>query len=455
MSSRPETESIATQVILENQSSTAAITLAKRKCIRGKPNKRSADDLPIGLGEVRFTTRVDRRWMSFLCLMQVMSMSRNATLLAGIPCENHAFFHRVRFAVGDPAAWLSFDLDGRTVTEFIVRDIEKDRAVKQVRVDKVSCPADYAPAGGLSGDRATATAQATAECVRRAAVTRVITDRTLPFIYAWHLQQAGIAVEYSPELGVLERRTKDSQELEWMRAAQAATEATMLMACQTVARASAAANGTLIHAGSLLTSERLRKLISADLLERGYSTPNDSIVACWPHSADCHERGSGPLLTGQAVIVDIFPRSLETSYWGDCTRTVVHGQASDELLKMHAAVVEAKAAATQTATAGAQAEDVHKATKDTLAKHGYPFARGQISDSPVMPHGTGHGIGLECHEPILLDDRGGQLLSGEVLTIEPGLYSRKYGGVRVEDMIVVTDSSPMNFNRLPEGLDWR
>jgi Xaa-Pro aminopeptidase len=155
------------------------------------------------------------------------------------------------------------------------------------------------------------------------------------------------------------------------------------------------------------------------------------------------------------VIVDIFPRSLATSYWGDCTRSVVHGDVSDEMKKMHAAVVDAKAQATLAAKAGATADDVHGATKSALAKHGYPFVRGEISDTPILPHGTGHGIGLECHEPILLDDRGGQLLNGEVFTIEPGLYSRKFGGVRVEDMVVVTDGVPRNLNKLPEGLDWR
>ncbi len=384
-----------------------------------------------------------------------MAIIKTATLLAGIPSENPAFYHRVRFAVGDPAAWLAFGDDGLQWTEFMVRDIEKDRAVKQVRVDRVSCPADYAPAGGLSGDRATATAQAVAECVRRAGVTTVITDRTLPFIFAWHLQQAGLAVEYSAELGVLERRVKDAQELDWLQAAQGATEAAMLMACQTVARAKANRDGVLEHQGQVLTSERLRKMISVYLLDLGYSTPHDSIVASLPQSADCHERGSGVLRTGESVIVDIFPRSLETSYWGDCTRSVVHGDPTDVMHQMHGAVVAAKARATQIARAGVTADEVHAATKAALAEKGYRFARGEIADDPVMPHGTGHGIGLECHEPILLDDRGGQLLLGEVFTIEPGLYSRLHGGVRVEDMVVITDSEPRNLNQLPQGLDWR
>lgn len=375
----------------------------------------------------------------------------HAKLLAGIPAENSALFHRVRFNVGDPAAWIQFE--NRSL--FIVRDIECDRARAAVKVDQVAPPAEFTPTGGLSGDRATATAQAVAECLLQHKVTLVTSDRTLPFIYAWHIQQAGIKLDYSSEMGVIERRVKDEQEIAWMQTAQGVTEDAILMACQTIARATADKNGILHHGGAPLTSERLRQIISVYLLERGYSNHHDSIVASLPHSADCHDRGAGPLQTGLPVIVDIFPQSLQTRYWGDCTRTVVHGEPSDEVLKMHKAVVAAKAAACAALVPGATADSVHAATKSTLAAHGYQFARGQISDQAIMPHGTGHGVGLEVHEPILLDDNGGTLMAGEVLTVEPGLYGRRAGGVRVEDMLAVADGAPKNLNRLPEGLDWK
>ncbi|MEM7473466.1 MAG: M24 family metallopeptidase [Planctomycetota bacterium] len=382
-------------------------------------------------------------------------MSRRATILAGIPLSNPAFYHRVRFGVGDPAAWLQLEQDGDRKTEFILRDIEMERARQKVQVDQVSCPADYTPEGGLSGDRATATAQSLAECLKRSEVEVVTADRTLPFIFAWFIQQAGIAIEYCPDLGVLDRRTKDEQELEWLQEAQRVTEEAMLMACQTVARADADSEGVLRHEGAPLTSERLRKMISGFLMDLDYSEPQGSIVASLPHSADCHERGSGPLRTGEAVIVDIFPQNKRTNYCGDCTRTVVHGDASDTMVKMHAAVVAAKEAACAVAKVGATADEVHGATKQAIVEHGFEFLRGQISDEPVMPHGTGHGVGLEIHEPILLDDNGGTLLANEVLTVEPGLYSRKYGGVRVEDIIVITEGEPRNLNKLPLGVDWK
>lgn len=381
-------------------------------------------------------------------------MTRTAKLLAGIPLENPALFHRVRFGVGDPAAWVSMQLDGQTSTKFIVRDIEMDRAKQKVQVDAIHCPADFTPTSGLSGDRATATAQSVAECLLRSEIEVVTVDRTLPYIFAWHIQQSGITIEYSPELGVIDRRIKDAQELIWLAEAQKITEDTMLMACQTIARATTDAAGMLQHAGKPLTSEIVQQLISAFLLERGFSNPHSSIVATKPHSSDCHERGSGPLKTGESVIVDIFPQCQATHYWGDCTRTVVHGTPSPEMVKMHAAVVAAKLAATAATKVGAAADDVHGATKKAITDHGYRFARGEVSDEPVMPHGTGHGIGLEVHEPILLDDKGGTLMENEVLTIEPGLYSRKYGGVRVEDMVVVRADGAESFNRLPEGLTW-
>ena len=172
---------------------------------------------------------------------------------------------------------------------------------------------------------------------------------------------------------------------------------------------------------------------------------------------DCHERGSGELRTGEPVIVDIFPRNRKTRYYGDCTRTVVHGTAPDEILKMHKAVVEAKAAAIAATRAGVTGEAVHRATTEAILAHGYEIglpAEDSAEDFTSMPHGTGHGVGLDVHEPPLLDTGGPELVVGDVVTIEPGVYSRAIGGVRVEDMVAVTADGCENFNRLPEGLKW-
>lgn len=375
-----------------------------------------------------------------------------ALIMAGIPSVNPDLYRRIRFSVGDPVAFI--ELPESSV--LILRDIEMGRARKHSRASRVGCPANYAPDGGLSGDRETATAQAAAECLRRAGVRRVTADRTLPLIFAEVIRQSGIEVECDMEMGVAERRAKDAEEIAWLREAQGATEGAMQMACEIVARADAASDGVLLHEGRALTSERLRTLIDINLLEIGYANV-PAIVAGGPQGADCHDIGSGDLKTGQPVIIDIFPCNRATLYNGDCTRTVVHGDIPDEIVRMHAVVLEAKAAAIGATRAGATGEAVHLATATAMTAGGYSMGLPQ-DDSPdsycAMTHGTGHGVGLGVHEPPLLDIKGPELIVGDVLTIEPGLYSKSIGGVRVEDMVAVTADGCENLNRLQEGLQW-
>ena len=89
---------------------------------------------------------------------------------------------------------------------------------------------------------------------------------------------------------------------------------------------------------------------------------------------------------------------------------------------------------------------------------GYAFGLPK-ADTPAsycaMTHGTGHGIGIDVHEPPLLDIKGPALLAGEALTVEPGLYRQDLGGVRIEDMVIVTQDGCENLNHLPDGLDWK
>ncbi len=404
--------------------------------------------------------------MRLPCTAQVLSCSfidrlydwiMNATLMAGIPQSNYSLYRRLRFSVGDPAAILEFaSLDEKKQSLLIIRDIEMERARKQARADVVHCPADFEPAGGLSGDRETATAQAVAECLRQRKVPSITADRTLPLIFAHELKKAGIEVVCDPDMGVLDRRMKDTQEIQWLREAQAATEAAMRMACEMIARSTARHDGVLMHERAPLTSERVRSAIDIFLLERGYANPM-SIIAGGPVGGDCHDHGHGELRTGEPVIVDIFPRNRATFYNGDCTRTVVHGDISDTLKRMHAAVVQAKAAAIAAVRAGVTGEAVHEATAAVIRKHGYAMGL-PPADAPVthcaMTHGTGHGIGLDVHEPPLLARGGPPLLVGDAVTIEPGLYSKAIGGIRVEDMVIVTEHGCENLNELPEGLSW-
>ena len=210
-----------------------------------------------------------------------------ATLIAGIPAHNDTLYHRIRFAVGDPAACLELP-EGRLL---IVRDIEMDRARTQAHADRVACPADFTPEGGLDGDRETATAQAAAEALRQHGIQEVVADRTLGLLFVEQLRVAGISLRLDPNLGVAERRQKDTNELEMLHECQCVTESAVRMACERIAAATPNADGILLDDGEPLTSERMQATIDIFLLQQGFAG-SDSIVAGAKDGGDCHERGT-------------------------------------------------------------------------------------------------------------------------------------------------------------------
>ncbi len=380
-------------------------------------------------------------------------MTGRAEILAGAPLHNPWLYRRVPFHMGDPMALITLP-DGSVCA--ILRDIEIARFRAGGFADRVHSPADFTPATGLSADRETATAQAAAECILREGIAEIIADRSLPMIFAHHISERGVRVVCEPELGVLERRSKSEREIEHLRIAQSLTENAVRFACELIAGARAGAGGVLNVGGEPVSSESVRAEINIWLLKHGLA-PSDSIVAGGPTGADCHHRGAGLLRTEQPIIIDVFPMHADSRYFGDCTRTVVHGAVPPEVARMHEAVVRAKASAIAATRVGVTADTVHAATAEAITAAGYFMglpADGAPDTFTSMVHGTGHGVGLEVHEPPLVDRGGPGLVAGDCLTIEPGLYCRAIGGIRVEDMVIVRDGGCENLNSIHEGLTW-
>ncbi|MFG0331593.1 MAG: M24 family metallopeptidase [Phycisphaerales bacterium] len=377
----------------------------------------------------------------------------HTTLLAGYPNRYPTVYHRIRLAAGDMTVVIDDEAGRRTV---IIRNIELERVRQAGRVDEALAPEEIVPADRLSPDRNTSFAQAAAALLKQRGVTSVRSDQMLPLLFVDVLGESGIEVECDRGLGVLERRRKDDWEVEQLRTAQRATEGSIRHAFELM-RDAEVRDDTLFDDGEPLTSERLRAAISMYLMQRGVATPDDSIAAAGPIGADCHQHGAGPIRIGQPVIIDVFPIDLHSRYHGDCTRTLCRGPISAPLREMHEAVVEAKAAAIEVCRTGATGAEVHRAVKDLFTERGYRIGLPLPNDPPetvFYPHGTGHGIGLEVHEPPLLDDRGVELVEGDALTVEPALYRRDLGGVRVEDLVIVRANGCENLNELPEGLWW-
>jgi Xaa-Pro aminopeptidase len=136
------------------------------------------------------------------------------------------------------------------------------------------------------------------------------------------------------------------------------------------------------------------------------------------------------------------------------SRSVVRGEVRPEIRDMHRAVCEANAAGKRAAGSRITGEAVPWAATGALTICGCTLGPFPPPSFCSMPHGTGHGVGLDVHGTRPLDLKGPELFEGDAVTIEPSLYRRDLGGVRVEDIVVVTKDGCVSLNRLPEGLTW-
>lgn len=242
-----------------------------------------------------------------------------------------------------------------------------------------------------------------------------------------------------------ERMIKSEEEIGWIEEAQRANEAALRKALKVI-RDSEIKNGLLLSKGKVLTSGRIRKIIELELFKRGYLA-KETIVACGKDSAIPHAKGSGPLKAHQPIVMDIFPQSIETGYFADMTRTFVKGKASKKLTKMYYTVLEGQKIALGMIKEGAEGEKIHKAVEKCFTSQG--FKTSISSDLPYgFFHGTGHSLGLEIHEhPVISKRRKDILKAGNVVTVEPGLYYPGFGGVRIEDLVVVTKDGCRNLTK--------
>ncbi|NPV61385.1 MAG: aminopeptidase P family protein [Methanotrichaceae archaeon] len=241
------------------------------------------------------------------------------------------------------------------------------------------------------------------------------------------------------------RAVKTPQEIEAIKTVQKACERAMDRAVKIIAR-SEPRGDHLFFEGEPLTSEGLRAAIEISLLERGCDAV-DTIVAGGLEAADPHARGRGPLPANAPIVLDIFPRGRDSRYFADMTRTVLRGEASIEVQEIYDAVLAAQNTGLSAVRAGVSGKEVHLRVCREFADRGYPER-----DLQGFTHSTGHGVGLNVHERPSLSEAGEVLQENNVVTVEPGLYYPKIGGVRLEDLVVVTDRGCLNLTKYPRQL---
>lgn len=215
-----------------------------------------------------------------------------------------------------------------------------------------------------------------------------------------------------------------------------------------ILRAARIKGRTLIHRGSVLTSERLRFALETAIREQG-GDPRDTIVAGGDQACDPHERGRGPLRPHELIIVDVFPRVLRTGYHGDMTRTYLKGRPREVQRRLVGTVRDAQKRALRAIRAGVDGRDIHALVAECFTEAGYETRR-EKSGPVGFFHGTGHGLGLEVHDPGRISPHvSAPLRRGAVLTVEPGLYYPGLGGCRWEDVVQVTATGSRMLSRHP------
>ena len=295
--------------------------------------------------------------------------------------------------------------------------------------------------------------QTLVNAVQELGLTNAVVPHDFPLDLADRLRAVGVELTPNREFFAQRRRVKTGAELEGIRKAQRGTEAGMA-AARDMLRAAEASNGQLLLEGEPLTSERIKARIN-EVFNDHDLVADEMIVAHGGQAASGHDMGSGPISPGEALVVDLFPRDRETGCYADMTRTFVVGEIPEELAEYHRLVHEALMKSLAAVKAGAEGRNVFELVCEVFHEAGYPT---QLSKQPgeVLSsgffHGLGHGVGLEVHEPPTLSRDPSTLVAGDVVTLEPGLYRAGWGGVRLEDLVLVTEDGAENLTKFPYDL---
>jgi Xaa-Pro aminopeptidase len=288
---------------------------------------------------------------------------------------------------------------------------------------------------------------------RRFGIEEAVVPGTFPLEVADHLRGNGIQVRADREHFVRRRRVKNDAELAGIRRAQHAAEAAM-DAAREVLRSAERQNGSLVVDGEPLTCERLKIAVEQAFTANG-AFADEFIVSHGAQTAVGHDMGSGPIAPNEPVCLDLFPRDRESGCFADMTRVFVVGTPSDELEEYHRLCREALERSVEAVKPGVAGSELHRITCEIFEEHGYPTLLSKKPGEVLRDgfyHSLGHGVGLEVHEEPSLGRAPGELVAGDVIAMEPGLYRSGYGGCRLEDIVLVTEKGPEVLTDYPYDL---
>ncbi len=369
-----------------------------------------------------------------------------ARFIYDISEKNADLYYATRFRAPDAFVYFSY----RGEKYAVMTDLEIDRAKKESIVDHVLSINPYVERAEKR-TRRISQADVIHEVLKEKRIKKLIVPKETSFALVDALRKRGYSIKSGPNPFYEERLIKTKEEVRHIETTQRAVFAAMGMA-RDVLKASRIKGRRLIFRGKVLTSEMLKTMIQVFLLEHGY-TAADTIVACGRHAIDPHDHGSGPLMPNNSIIIDIYPHSNKTYYFGDATRTYCRGRAPDKLKEMYGVVRQAQEMGVKMVKAGMNGKKIHTAIHKFFEDEGYPTSVKRGHNQGFF-HGTGHGIGLEIHEePVRINQRNFILKKGHVTSVEPGLYYSDIGGVRIEDLVCVTGTGCKVLAKFPKQLE--
>ena len=361
--------------------------------------------------------------------------------------HNANLYYASRFLAPDP--FIFIQVNGRR--SVIMSDLELDRAKAQAKVNEVLAFSKLSQEIKRRGVAEPTMTDVVDEVLKRHAVKEIEVPVDFGVAYADALRQRGYPLHPKPDPFFSERMIKSEEEIAQLTESLRITEEALETAIELIRNSEAKPDGALWLGGKPLTAELLRKAMHLTMMERGCIAQH-TIVACGVQAVDPHNEGSGVLRASEPIVMDVFPQHAASRYFADITRTVVKGKASDKVRRMFAAVKDGQGIAFRMIRDGVDGSTVHKAILDSFERQ--DFATGeQGGRMQGFFHGTGHGVGLEIHEPPRIGAKSDVLKAGMVVTVEPGLYYLDAGGMRIEDMIVVTTDGCRVLTETPKILE--
>jgi len=347
---------------------------------------------------------------------------------------------RIGMALPDPHLFLEYDSEGI----LLASSLEFTRAKQEARRCRVESQEPYLE----RAEERTIAALLKAWCVMRGVDTLEAHPETHCGLVE-KLREKGIAVVVGKAPWYPERVVKTGEEIRWIEEVQRAVEEVLWDVKRWLGQAYIH-KGLIRKAGEAVTSEMVRQFIEKELFVRG-CVAEHTIVASGADAAQPHNEGSRPLRGHAPIIFDIFPYSRETGYYADMTRTFFKGVPTFGVKRLYETVLQGQELGIRMARAGIDGSDIHKKIFQFFELHGYKTDR--VKGSGFI-HGTGHGLGLQYHEPPSIARISHILLEGAVVTVEPGLYyPDEEMGIRIEDMVVVEKGGCRNLTQFPKGLN--